>query len=142
MFKDSTSKPIQFLCFMDWRQNIAFVIISLELHFHCAWLICIQTKEIIFKRGFLCFCFGPLGVTVARRDQAIFITWISHTVFMSPFTFSSSPPTSNSSAATFGVFVTSCLDYLQQAPVWFPLIILYPATVFHQKQSDYKTFLL
>ena len=41
-------------------QNIVFVI-TLELHFHCAWPICIQTKEIIFKRGFLCFCFGPLG---------------------------------------------------------------------------------
>lgn len=57
------------------------------------------------------FLFWSLGVTAVRRDQAIFIPWISHAVFISPFIFSSSPPTSNSLAASFGVFVTSCLDY-------------------------------
>lgn len=58
--KASISKAVPSSCFMDLRQNIVFVI-TLELHFHYAWPICIQTKEIIFKRGILCFCFGPLG---------------------------------------------------------------------------------
>lgn len=54
MEKDSTCKPVSSSCSWIGRQNIVFVI-TLELHFHCAWPIGITNKEIILKEVFCVF---------------------------------------------------------------------------------------
>lgn len=59
---------------------------SSRLHFHYAWPICMQTKEIIFERGVLLFLFWSVGMAVVRKEWGvIFIHWLACVVLTSLF---------------------------------------------------------
>lgn len=93
-------------------------------HFHCVWPICIQTKEVIFKRGALLFLFWSLGMAVVRKKRVghFHTSALMHCV-----------------PSLFPLFLPHRLLLIHQWPVLDSSSLL--AGLWHQS-SDYATSLL